>query len=126
MTRKSYRKQVTLVNYLTRDGKRRVIKLYKAWRNIENRVAGRVKDGNDVARWKGLEIGFKSFAEFRAWALSHGYRRGVVLDRKDPKRGYTPDNCEWVTKEENAKRAAAQHEPDCVCWHCRHRRGDEW
>lgn len=39
------------------------------------------------------------------WALTHGYDDSLTIDRIDSKKGYEPENCEWVTKSENSRRA---------------------
>ena len=45
------------------------------------------------------------FPAFRDWAMSHGYRDDLTLDRIDNNSGYRPDNCRWVTvKEQNNNR----------------------
>ena len=37
---------------------------------------------------------------FRNWALSNGYSDNLSIDRIDPNKGYSPDNCRWATVEE--------------------------
>lgn len=39
----------------------------------------------------------KDFEEFYNWSMSNGYKQGLSIDRKDNDKGYTPDNCRWVT-----------------------------
>ena len=44
----------------------------------------------------------QSFEAFEAWALSHGYRDGLTLDRICNNRGYAPGNCRWVSGRQQA------------------------
>lgn len=57
------------------------------------RVYGKV----DVCdEWK------ESTMPFINWARANGYREGLVIDRIDGTKGYSPDNCRFVTYQVNA------------------------
>jgi hypothetical protein len=92
--------------YSTNSGRRRTIRLYKSWRNLNGRACGVNHDGRGNRRWAGLPVGWKSFREFREWALANGYSKTRnSLDRIDEKAGYTPANCQWITRGENTRKA---------------------
>ena len=40
---------------------------------------------------------------FEEWSLQNGYRDNLTIDRISSELGYSPDNCRWVTLEDNAK-----------------------
>ncbi len=35
---------------------------------------------------------------FLEWALNNGWSMGLELDRRNNNKGYSPDNCRWVTR----------------------------
>lgn len=40
---------------------------------------------------------------FFKWSISNGYKNGLTLDRKDGLKGYSPDNCRWADKFDQAR-----------------------
>jgi hypothetical protein len=43
----------------------------------------------------------RDWLSFYRWALSHGYRDDLEIDRIDNDKGSSPENCRWVTTTEN-------------------------
>lgn len=77
------------------NGRRVYTLLYRRWKDLRNRCQGRATQSPHL--YAGLEVGWGSFAEFRAWAIRNGFsKRNCSPDRIDPRRGYTPGNVRWV------------------------------
>src|SRR5699024_878348 len=44
----------------------------------------------------------ESFNKFYQWAIINGYSNELTIDRIDSNKDYTPDNCKWSSKSEQA------------------------
>ena len=42
---------------------------------------------------------------FETWALNNGYKETLTIDRIDSQGNYNEENCRWITREENCRRA---------------------
>lgn len=40
---------------------------------------------------------------FEDWSINHGYQDGLTIDRIDETKDYCPENCRWITREDNAR-----------------------
>jgi hypothetical protein len=43
-----------------------------------------------------------SFISFYQWSMKNGYMPDLTIDRIDPDRNYCPENCRWITIQEQA------------------------
>lgn len=43
-----------------------------------------------------------SFNSFREWAINNGYAHGLTLDRINVDGNYSPENCRWITIQEQS------------------------
>ncbi len=53
---------------------------------------------------KGIKIfdaWLKDHGDFYVWSMKNGYKEGLQIDRINPDLGYYPDNCRYITRQEN-------------------------
>lgn len=54
---------------------------------------------------------WSNFESFQTWALEHGYEEGLSIERIDNDKGYSPDNCKWISmcEQHNNNRTSARY-----------------
>lgn len=76
-------------------------RLYNIWASMKHRVQG--KNKKDFIAYKEKEITIckewaNDYIVFKKWALENGYNDTLQIDRKNNDKGYSPNNCRWVTQ----------------------------
>ena len=90
-----------------KDGIRRSpYRIYRIWDNMKSRggLTRRKSYPRDRHAKYYMHVivcdEWRDFANFYRWAMTHGYREDLTLDRIDWRRGYCPENCRWATYRE--------------------------
>jgi len=82
-------------------------RLYQIWIGMRRRAGGNryKKDSEDrhAKIYKPLSVckEWNDWLVFYNWAKNNGWQPGLTIDRINNNKGYSPDNCRWVSKKEN-------------------------
>lgn len=82
-------------------------RLHGIWNKMHQRCEN---PNDDKYKWYGAEgksvcpewCGTEGFVRFMEWSYENGYADDLTIDRIDGDKGYSPDNCRWVTQKEQA------------------------
>ena len=88
-------------------------RLYRIYKNMKNRCNNSKTPCYRFYGGKGIRIcdeWLENPKAFIDWSLSHGYADNLTIERKDSNKGYCPENCEWITQSEQARRASIVRE----------------
>ena len=78
-------------------------RLYNIWGCMVQRCSNINNPCYDLYGGRGITIcdeWRRDFGAFYDWAMSHGYKDDLTIDRIDNDKGYSPDNCRWITAKE--------------------------
>ena len=85
---------------------------HETWYNVYNQMMVRCGHWEGASEYhlrnyrdRGItvcDLWQKSPLDFGDWLLSHGWHKGLQIDRIDNDKGYSPENCRVVTPKENS------------------------
>lgn len=87
------------------DGPLRDCRLYRIYNGIKSRCGNERDTRFKYYGARGITVCAEwsaSFQAFETWALAHGYKDSLSIDRIDPDGNYEPSNCRWATAKEQA------------------------
>ena len=90
---------------LSRGKDHKHTRLYGRWSNIKDRCCN--PNSKDYERYGGRGIKIcdewkNDFLAFYNWSMNNGYSDELQIDREDNSKGYSPENCRWVTTKQNS------------------------
>ena len=80
-------------------------RLYPVWKQMKQRCSNTRNKSYEWYGARGIKVcdEWQDYGVFRSWALSSGYKEGLTIDRINGNGNYEPDNCRWITIQEQQK-----------------------
>lgn len=82
-------------------------RIYGIWAGMKQRCGNPNRHNYDNYGGRGITVcdeWLESFQAFYDWATANGYKEDLTIDRIDNDGDYEPENCQWITLEENTRK----------------------
>lgn len=79
--------------------------LFRLWNDIKTRCYNQKASGYAIYGGRGIRLSdewCREFMPFYEWCVSHGWQKGLDIDREDIDGDYSPTNCRFVTRKVNS------------------------
>lgn len=82
-------------------------KLFHVWNGMKQRCYNPNNRSYKTYGSRGIKVCDEwrdDFMAFHDWAIANGYEEGLTIDRIDNDGDYEPNNCRWITRQENVSK----------------------
>jgi len=76
--------------------------IYNLWKSIKGRIRNPIGKNKCYKNVTMCNEWWNDPVAFYNWAINNGYKKGLMMDRIDNSKGYSPDNCRFVSMHHQA------------------------